>query len=459
MRRLSIRARLTAWYAGAVGAALALTMATIWIALLHGIAAGTDQRIDAQRAGLERFSQGLEPELTVAAEAEEYREYGDVSLSDALFQVNGPDGDVLYAPGVPGWPGVVAQARTQTGVSMPVTLAGQPYRARAVAFTGRRGPYTAVFAISLASSYQALAYAASLLQWLIPLLAIVAGVCGYFVSARALRPIDALTGAAASMDVGHLDRRLDVPKTDDELQRLATTFNSMLDRLQAGVSEIASFTSEASHELRTPVSLIRTTAELALRRARSIPEYEAALTDVLAHSTRLSVLVADLLTMARADAGVEESPFETGDLAPLVTAVIDGQSPGHTRLVTHLTPAPVHGSPTQLTRLIAILVDNATKYTPPPGRISVSTTTDADGAVLIVEDTGVGIAPSEQSRLFERFFRTKAARASSIDGHGLGLAIASQIVQRHGGTIALESPIWSDPDRPGARFTVRFPHS
>ena len=457
MRRLSIRARLTAWYAGAVGAALALTIATIWIAILHGIATGTDQRIAAQRDGIERFATGLEPDLTVAAEAEEYREYGDVSLNDTLFQVNRPDGYLLYAPAVPGWTDVVARTQQQPGVSLPVTIGGQPYRARAVTFSGRAGTYRAVFAISLASSYNALASAASLLRWLIPVLAVISGVCGYFVSARALRPIEALTRAAASIDVGHLDQRLDVGDTSDELQRLAATFNGMLDRLQAGVSEIANFTSEASHELRTPVSLIRTTAELALRRARSVQEYEAALTDVLAHSTRLSALVSDLLTMARADAGVEDAPFEAVDLGTLVTNVVARQWPEDGRVSTRVTAAPVLGRPAQLERLIAILVDNATKYSPAPAPIVVSTSVDATGASLAVEDRGIGIAETEQARLFERFFRTQAARASTIDGHGLGLAIASHIVRRHGGTITVESPVCDDPQHPGARFVVRLP--
>jgi len=299
--------------------------------------------------------------------------------------------------------------------------------------------------------------------WLLPVVLALAAAGTYLVSARALRPLDRLATAAQAIDVRNLSHRLDVPESRGELQRLAVTFNGMLDRLESGVANIARFTSEASHELRTPVSLVRTTSELALRRDRTVDEYRRALAEIHAESERMTDLVDDLLTMARWDAGVEPAPGSIVDLSRAAAEFVDGWRPTlGTRSAdvvfegaADAAKIPIQAEARQVRRLLAILCENAVKYTPPGGRIFVKVDRKGNDAQLLVDDEGIGVSSGDQPRVFERFFRGEAARAGSASGSGLGLSIADVIVRRLGGTIGLESPTSSTAG--GTRVTVSLP--
>jgi len=241
--------------------------------------------------------------------------------------------------------------------------------------------------------------------------------------------------------------RLLVPPADDELRRLAETFNAMLARWQEAFNDVIRLTADASHELRTPVSLARTTAELALNRPRSIEEYRTALSEVHAHTERMSVLVDDLLTVARADAGVESPPMErmdlrtiAGDAATEIRAAVDTRALRF-RLTLPDDIVPVVGNPESLHRLMVILLDNAVKYTPAPGDVSMSVSLSSNGspraAILAVTNTGPGISAEDRPRVFDRFYRGTRARQLAPEGAGLGLSIAQTITDRHGGSIEI----------------------
>jgi signal transduction histidine kinase len=338
-----------------------------------------------------------------------------------------------------------------------------------VAVRGR--PYRVTVAAPMGAAYDALSRFGWLLGVLLPSLLLLAGVGGYWVIRRALTPVGDMTRTVQGVTLHNLDARRAVPVADDELRRLATTFNDMLGRLQAAVTDIVRFTIEASHELRTPVSLVRTTAEFALRRERTPEEYRQARTDVLEQAQHMSVLVADLLTLARAGAGIEPRDVETVDLGPLVAdSLREMQHAADGRSVTlhlHLPDRPliVDGEPGSLRRLLLILLDNAVRYSRVGGAVHVRVKGEPAGgvdrpafAVLEVLDEGVGVEAADLPHVFEQFYRGSAARQQVPDGSGLGLSIARTIVERHGGTISVESGAGGD-DRAarGCHVQVRLP--
>jgi signal transduction histidine kinase len=270
---------------------------------------------------------------------------------------------------------------------------------------------------------------------------------------RALRPVDEITSVAKSISVQNLSQRVAVPRTGDELQRMSETWNAVLERLEIAVKRIRQFTADASHELRTPLAVIRATAELALRRERAPDEYRKSLRAIEAEAEHMTVLTESLLTVARADANGLGMEFAATDLQELVNAVVHQNDALAAEkgilLITRTGGPPVlaTANASGIRRLLLILIDNALKYTPAGGTVTVSAATGAGGAVLSVEDTGQGIAAAVLPHIFERFYRGDPARSGS--GYGLGLSIAQAIAQAHGSEITVESAPGA-----GARFSV-----
>jgi heavy metal sensor kinase len=291
-----------------------------------------------------------------------------------------------------------------------------------------------------------------------PLLLLVAAGGGYWLSRRALSPVDALVRTAREVSGTNLGSRLQKLETGDELQRLSDTLNEMLDRIEVAFQRITQFTADASHELRTPVSLIRTEAELALRRSRGEAEYKESLRHILLEAERTTALIEQLLSMARADSGRETLHFDSVDLRQTLRSVVDGWQQVATIRNLQFSAnldAPdfsVRGDETLLRRLADILLDNALKYTPSPGSVHLSLESQGESAVISVQDSGVGIPEEEQGKIFERFYRVDKARSRAHGGAGLGLAIAQWIVTQHGGSIQVES----QPGQ-GATFRVELP--
>jgi heavy metal sensor kinase len=280
---------------------------------------------------------------------------------------------------------------------------------------------------------------------------------GMFLAGRALNPIDHVTRTAARIGAEEdLSQRLNLGG-EDEVVRLARSFDHMLDRLERAFARQRQFTADASHELRTPLALFRGQIEVALNQRRSAKEYQAILASLHEDAERMTLLLGDLLTLARADAGQENLIRERIDLADVADEVVAVMQPlAEKKAVVLLrepgASAPVEGDQTRLLQLLVNLVDNAVKYTPAGGRVAVLVDRHADQARLRVADTGVGIAPENLPHLFERFYRVDKARARAEGGFGLGLAIVEWIVKAHGGRITVES----QADR-GTTFTVTVP--
>jgi heavy metal sensor kinase len=294
---------------------------------------------------------------------------------------------------------------------------------------------------------------------LAPLMLLISGIGGYTLSRRALAPVDTLTRTARTISGQNLSSRLEKLDTGDELQRLSDTLNEMLDRIEKAFLRITQFTGDASHELRTPISLMRTEAEIALRRERDPDAYRDALQHILKETERASVLIEDLLALARADSGKEFLKLQPVEIGDLVRDFVKGwhllvSSTGHllTYEASNTGQIWIMADESALRRVLTILIENAVKYTPAPGRIRVSLEDHAGGTILSVRDTGVGIPKVEQPKIFERFYRVDKARGRTLSGAGLGLAIARWIVERHGGTITVESA----PNQ-GSTFYIHMP--
>jgi two-component system OmpR family sensor kinase len=290
---------------------------------------------------------------------------------------------------------------------------------------------------------------------------------GWFLAGRALRPVDRITETAEEIASGasterSLSTRLVVPKTGDELARLATTFNLMLDRIQTAFTTQRRFIADASHELRTPLTAIRGNLDVlnrqAIAQASSLdPDYVEALEDLRRESSRMGRLLEDLLTLARADAMSSPDSLRlracfVDQLAAEVFRTASTLAHGQQLVLDAPLSVMTIGDPDRLQQLLLILVDNALLHTPSDGKVTISIRQTDDEAVIAVTDTGPGIAPEHLPHLFDRFYRADDARARTSGGTGLGLAIAKAIVESHHGEIHVESELGQ-----GSTFTVRLP--
>jgi signal transduction histidine kinase len=304
--------------------------------------------------------------------------------------------------------------------------------------------------------------AASTARRLVPLLAVVSAVAmvgaGMLLASRALRPVAALTETAhAIARARELGRRVPVSGRDDELGQMAATFNAMLDSLERAYRMEQRFVADASHELRTPLTSVQANLDV-LERRPDLPaaERQEALREASRETRRLVRLVADLLVLARADAGLPLARRRVL-LDQVILEVLDQArhlARGQELTVEALESLAVDGDADRLKQLFLALVDNAVKYTPPTGTISLALRRHGSFAEVVVRDTGVGVAAEELPRAFERFYRGSVARARDPEGTGLGLSIAQWIATQHGGEITLSS----QPGR-GTTASVRLPLS
>ncbi len=314
-----------------------------------------------------------------------------------------------------------------------------------------------------ASAAAIAAVEARLDRWIalgIPVVVALAALAGWWLTGRSLRPVGLMADAASRIEAGS-GGRIPVSDSEDELGRLGTRFNALLERLDGALIQQRRFIADAAHELRTPLARVRSRVELAMHSAeRQEGDETIVLPAVQEELVRMSRLVDELLQLARADAG-RDTPAAAFSAVFLDDVVTDELRQWHapadrasiTLRCSVLQEAPTRGDPVLLGRLVGILLDNALRYGHPQGFVDVRVTSTASDAILEVEDDGIGIDPVDRERLFERFYRSPRGRAHRNDGSGLGLAIAQWIVERHDGQIELTS----GPRNAGTLVTVRLP--
>ncbi len=295
-----------------------------------------------------------------------------------------------------------------------------------------------------------------LLLWRIIAGLVFAGVAGRWLAGRSLSPLSRLAEATRSIGIANLHDRLSVRGTNDELDQVANAFNQALARVEHSVGEMRQFSAALAHELRTPLAILRGEAELALMQTLSAAERER-LESQIDEYDRLTRLINQILTLARAESGELPTARQVVDLSALGSAVVDQIEPvaaarGITLTCEIRPDVTVEGDSGWLQRLLLILLDNAIKFTPDGGRVSVALSSADRLARLSIADSGIGIAPEAIPRLFERFYRADSSRSRQKDGAGLGLALAKWIAERHEATI----DVTSTPGA-GSTFTVSLP--
>jgi heavy metal sensor kinase len=281
----------------------------------------------------------------------------------------------------------------------------------------------------------------------IPLALALAGGGGWFLARRGLGPVVSMSEQARRIGAANLGERLPIANPRDELGQLATTFNQLLERLDGSFEQQRRFMADASHELRTPLSVLRTTAAVALERERTGQEYRDALGLVGEQARRLTRIVEEMFTLARADAGqpsLQPSDFYLEEVVAesARAAAVLGARKGVVVEMEEAQESPCRGDEGLLRQMFLNLLDNAIKHTPPGGNVRVSLNRNNSHYTVAVADTGSGIPPDAQAHVFERFFRADKSRSQSESaagsGAGLGLAIARWVAEAHGGTLELQ---------------------
>jgi heavy metal sensor kinase len=289
----------------------------------------------------------------------------------------------------------------------------------------------------------------------LPILLLIAAAAGYGLMRRALTPVEVMINAAEAYSFNNPHSRLPLVGTEPRIEALGLALNRMLDRLDGAYSHISRFSADAAHELRTPLTIIRGELELAMGQARTSVDLDKAVCNALEEMTRLSGIVDSLITLSRMESLWGKRVHSSVDLSGLAAETIDQMNllAEEKRIALNWPAGPpvlFAGARARLKQMLVNLLDNAIKYTPMGGRVEVKVGIDGDAAFLMVEDTGIGIAPDHHDRVFDRFYRVSPDRGES--GAGLGLAIVKSIVHAHGGSVTLHSV----PGQ-GSRFRIDLP--
>ena len=446
MKRLSIRWKMTLWYGGVLAVVLTIFGTAVFVTMRYHL--------------LQRIDQGLNEEL-----ADVLSEVKRATTSDGLkdwldrrfaehagfdFQIANANGERFFFSARladKAWPQPQRNAATNVPgfQSIPVESKGR-WRIVNVPVAGPDGPLTIQIGRSLAAFEHESNELLVTFLWAGPLALLAAISGGYFLACRVLQPVQIMTKAAKLISADRLQERIIVANPDDELGELAETLNQMIERLERSFTEMQRFTADAAHELRTPLAIIRSEAEVALRLPRSGDEYCGVLENLLEDTNRLSTMADQLLFLSRQDTGMSPKVRDNFALDELLREVV-----GNMQLVAHekgvelqlsSNPSCQLDSDSRLLRRVFInLIDNAIKFTGHKGQVSVASRLSSAEVMIQVRDSGVGIAPEHLSHVFDRFYRVDAARSGDGNGAGLGLSICQSIVRSLHGRINVESNV------------------
>ncbi len=436
MHRRSIRFRLTVWYAVVLAAGLSLFSGLIWLSLRHRLMQEIDQDLEGRATRFERYFASESTEVAGDQLRDELEEFCQALPPSSYVDLRGANGFTFHYP--------VNARKEETKV-----------RSLQRQFTFRQEAFDLEISAPVTEAEHTLDLLRLLLWSAIPVVIAIACIGGAWLSGRAMKPVNDIAAAALTISIENLAERLPVPPTGDELARLTEVLNTMFARLESAVKTLSQFVADASHELRTPLAVIRTTAELALRRARTPESYRDSLQEVAAEAERMTRLVEELLVLARSDAATAEMPLGAVDVREVLTEICDEmRSLAEMRQIRINTlygdgAAIVAGNRPALHRLFLVLLDNALKFSLPGGEVILRVESGESRVAVSVEDFGAGISESDLPHIFERFYRVDRARTGG--GHGLGLSLAKSIARVHGASIEVHST-----EGAGSRFQVNF---
>lgn len=457
MKTLTIQARLTAWYFLSLAVMVALFAGGSWLAMkasmYHAIDRDLGYRMGTVVPFMQIHSLNSREEFT-----KEFANSSESPVVGVFVQVTDEQANILYASDVlvshrvkllPPGPldGSIALATVADHHGWPIRFASQRVMVGGVALT--------VHVVEpLRDVMGSLREYRLYLTVLIPIALLLTTTAGYWMSRRALAPVEQIRKEAEAIDPADLTTRLQVPVTQDEIARLAQTLNAMLSRIETGFRSIEQFTADASHELRAPLALIMTAGEVSLRRERTREELAEVLGKIVREARHMSKLVENLLDLARGDARnrhTEQIPTDIGGMLRDLCAEMKGPAAAKGLTLEANLPGDtvrVLGEGTELRRVFLILLDNAIKYTE-AGSIDLDLKAEGEWIQVIVSDTGIGIEEGALAHIFDRFWRADKVRSRAEGGAGLGLSMAWQIVERHGGHLSVESQFGK-----GSTFTV-----
>lgn len=464
MKPLSLRASLTLVYAGMLAALVSGLAFAYHRMLVRQLDADSTAALDAVTRGLHgylRFDAGTpvleydrsDPEaVTFIEEATRYYQVYNASTGQLLVQ-----SPALESLGLHYTPEEVALFRQAPRVEDLQTDLGRLRLQSSLIMPGAEETYLLQVGEPLDRLDRAVASFERLLAWQIMAGLLLVAIVGYWMAGRALAPLSRLASAMSAIDITNLQQRVQARGAQDELDNVTHAFNQALERVEHAVGEMHQFSAALAHELRTPLAILRGETELALMQATSPDQLRHRLALQLDEFDKLTRLINQILTLARAEAGEVVLAKNPVDLATLSASIAEQLEPVAEARGVELrcdarSSVVVSGDAGWLERLLLILLDNAIKFTPAGGRVSVRLDRDRGFADLQVIDTGPGIPPESVPHVFERFYRADPARSPQTEGAGISLALAKWIVDSHGGTIGVTSP----PGK-GSTFTARLP--
>jgi heavy metal sensor kinase len=456
----SIKFRLTIWYLVILGALLLVFAAVAYLMLSNSLYQSLD---DSLKLGVTEVENSLEVEDgSIGLHDENEFDFGEQSVDLMLLYDN--SGHLIQSWGkrveIPQIN--TLQDQVLAGRSLFITTKipnGQEIRLYASPFEDETGVHAVVVVgrstAEIADVLERLRYI--LLFAIIATIAL-AGGGGLFLAHRAFRPVEQIARTAREIEESDLSRRIEV-RSEDELGRLASTLNQMIARLERAFGRQRQFTADASHELRTPLAVIQAESTLALRKERTEIDYRKSLELISREVAHMSALVDKLLFLARSDIGKEQLNLEAVNLKELLSDLASEIAPlcQERGLQFKLGPIEnqvVKGDKVELKQLFFNLLDNAIRYTPSGGVVSVSVERKGETVVVAVRDSGIGIPKEHIPHIFERFYRVDKARSRAEGGAGLGLSICQHIAEVHGGRIEVESQVGE-----GSTFSVFLPLS
>lgn len=455
--RYTLAFRLALWYAGVFTISSFIAFLLFYLSIASVMQKRTDTGLSSE---IYEFASLLSTGGMDAVRKNIDLEAQSNGVDKVFFRVLTPKGTVLASSNMASWPGVGAETAALSHVAISgaqafTTLSGASMDHKARVVYGSIGPDIFIqIGQSLADDEEILEIIRTTFGITLALLMVAAILIGWFMARRALQGVEEVTRTATEISKGALEMRVPVKARGDEIDRLATTFNSMLDRIHALITGMREMTDNIAHDLRSPITRIRGIAEMVLISEETSGE-PAAAADILEECDRLLEMINTMLDITETEAGAGRIIRDVVDLSTVVQDACELFQPlADDKGIALASDVPagllVLGDLQRIQRMIANLLDNAIKYTPPRGSVAVAVRDDAKKAVITVSDTGIGVSEKDQTRIFERFYRGDGSRSQR--GTGLGLSLARAIASSHGGAITVTSTPGA-----GSTFTVTLP--